>query len=437
MLIKGGSMEQSKSWHKLDNSGKIYPFNLKSNIQNLFRISAIMREEVKPEILTTALQNAVVRYPFFNVCLRRGIFWHYLEELNGKPEVYPDSDLIIKDIDTIQTYGFNFRVSYYKNKISIDCFHALCDGNGCMEFFKTILYEYLRLCGHDMDVKEMINLPHSPVLAGEVEDGFLKYAQKVKIKDLQGIDELRGKKAFTLYSDYRFDYKGSGVIEGVVDTDKLLSLARGMGATVTAYIGGALIYSIYKAKITKPDGNLPIVLFVPINLRKPFPSKTLLNFSLFSRVGVDINGGPTFEEIVKKVGDSIKKDTDKNSLQNKVNVTAKTEKLWIFRIMPLPIKQFIYKVSGLFFGNSKKTMTFSNMGVIKLPDEMKEYIDEISIMASTAKTSPAAMTTVTALGKTTLTFARKIVDTEIEKYFFRLLAEQGLDVTVRSNYWEA
>ncbi len=396
-----------------------------------------MREEVQPDVLTVALQNSVVRYPFFNVCLKHGIFWHYLEELNGKPEVYPDSDLLIKDIDTIQTYGFNFRVSYYKNKISIDCFHALCDGNGCMEFFKTILYEYLRLLGHEIDAKEMINLPHSPVLAGEVEDGFLKYAQKVRIKDLNGIDELRGKKAFTFYDDFRFDYKGSGVIEGVVDTAKLLAQARAMNATVTAYVGGALIYSIYKAKITKPDANLPIVLFVPINLRKPFPSKTLLNFSLFSRVGVDVSGDPSFADIVQKVGDSIKKDTDKKTLQDKINVTAKTEKLWIFRIMPLPVKQFIYKVSGLFFGNGKKTMTFSNMGVIKLPDEMKEYIDEISIMASTAKTSPAAMTTVTALGKTTMTFARKIVDTEVEKYFFRFLAEQGLDVTVRSNYWEA
>lgn len=129
-------MEKIKSWHRLDNSGKIYPFNLKSNIQNLFRISAIMRDDVDPAVLQTALQNSIKRYPYFNVCLRRGIFWHYLEELDGKPEVVPDSDYLIKDIDSIETYGYNFRVSYFNNKISIDCFHALCDGNGCMEFSK-------------------------------------------------------------------------------------------------------------------------------------------------------------------------------------------------------------------------------------------------------------------------------------------------------------
>lgn len=427
---------ENKSWHRLDNSGKIYPFNLKNNIQNLFRISAVMKEDVNPDVLTDALQSAIRRYPFFNVCLRRGVFWHYLEELDGRPEVTADSDLLIKDIDTIRTYGFNFRVSYYGRKISIDCFHALCDGNGCMEFFKTILFEYLRLSGHTIDGQERVLLPNSPVLAEESEDGFLKYAKKVKLKDLKGVDELRGKKAFN-FTDFRFDYKGTGVVQGTVDTAKLLELSRKHNSTVTAFVGGALIYAICKAKISKPDGNLPVVLFIPINLRKQFPSRTLLNFSLFSRVSVDVNGNPPLSQIVERVAESIKKDTRKQVLQDKINVTAKTEKLWIFRIMPLPVKQFIYRLSGFFFGNGKKTMTFSNMGVIALPDPMKDYIDEISIMASTSsRASSAAMTTVSALGKTTMTFARKIVDTEVEKEFFRLLADEGLDVTVKSNYWE-
>lgn len=428
-------MEKIKSWHRLDNSGKIYPFNLKSNIQNLFRISAIMRDDVDPAVLQTALQNSIKRYPYFNVCLRRGIFWHYLEELDGKPEVVPDSDYLIKDIDSIETYGYNFRVSYFNNKISIDCFHALCDGNGCMEFFKTILFEYVRLSGDDVDPEGKIRLPESEPLPDEAEDGFLKYAQKVSIFHLKGVKDLQGSKAYT-FPDARFDFKGSGVIEGTVDTAKLLERAHAYHTTVTAYLAAVLINAIYKAKITKPDGNPPIVLFVPINLRKPFPSRTLLNFSLFSRVGVDVNDAPSFEEIIKRVETRLKKDTEKEVLQNKINVTAKTERLFLFRILPLPVKQFIFKASGLFFGNSKKTMTFSNMGVVQIPDGMKSKVDQISIMASTAKTSPRALTSVSALDKTTFTFARKLVDTSVEKEFFRFLAGEGLDVTVRSNYWE-
>ena len=428
-------MEKIKSWHRLDNSGKIYPFSLKSNIQNLFRISAIMKADVDPDALQRALQISIKRYPYFNVCLRRGIFWHYLEELDGKPEVVPDSDYLIKDIKSIETYGYNFRVSYFNNKISIDCFHALCDGNGCMEFFKTILYEYLTLLGEKIDDEGKILLPDSRPLAGEAEDGFLKYSKNVSIFHLKGVKELQGGKSYT-FPDARFEYKGSGVIEGIVETNALLDRAHAYNTTVTAYSASVLIQAIYKAKITAPAGNPPIVLFVPINLRKPFESRTMLNFSLFSRVGVDVNDAPSFEDIIRRVETCLKKDTDKETLQNKINVTAKTERLFLFRILPLPIKQFIFKVSGLFFGNSKKTMTFSNMGVVNIPDEMKKDVEEISIMASTAKTSPRALTSVSALGKTTVTFARKIVDTSVEREFFRILSGEGLDVTVRSNYWE-
>lgn len=429
-------MENLKSWHRLDNSGKIYPFYLKDNVQNLFRISATLFDDVDPAVLETALQNSIKRYPYFNVCLRRGIFWHYLEELDGKPTVTPDSDVLIKDIDSIETYGYTFRVSYYRNKFSIDCFHALCDGNGCMEFFKTVLYEYLRLSGQSVDAGDKIRLPESEPLPDEAEDGFLKYAEHVGLFKMKGIDELRGSAAYT-FDDPRFDFKGSGVIEGFTDTSALLKRAHELNTTVTAYIGGALVYSIYKAKITRREGNPPVVLFVPINLRKIFPSRTLLNFSLFSRVGVDVNGEPSFESMVRRVEERLKRDAKKDVLQNKINVTAKTERLFLFRIMPLPLKQFIFKVSGIFFGNGKKTMTFSNMGVVNLPEEMKRYVDEISIMASTAKTSPRALTTVSALGKTSFTFSRKTCDTEVEKEFFRFLSADGLDVTVRSNYWEA
>lgn len=71
-------------------------------------------------------------------------------------------------------------------------------------------------------------------------------------------------------------------------------------------------------------------------------------------MGVDVNDAPSFEEIIKCVETRLKKDTEKEVLQNKINVTAKTERLFLFRILPLPVKQFIFKASGLFFGNSKK-----------------------------------------------------------------------------------
>ena len=36
-------------------------------------------------------------------------------------------------------------VTYFKNKINIDFFHVLTDGNGGGEFFREIIYKYLEL----------------------------------------------------------------------------------------------------------------------------------------------------------------------------------------------------------------------------------------------------------------------------------------------------
>ncbi|MEG1790781.1 MAG: hypothetical protein RR033_05535 [Clostridia bacterium] len=423
------------SWHRLDNSAKIYPLALNKNTQNLFRISADMTDTVNPEVLSAALTSTIKRYPSFNVSLKKGLFWHYLEQLNGKPDIYEDSDIIIKEISSIGTCGYSFRVSYYEKRISIDCFHALCDGNGCFEFVKTLLFEYLSLLGFDIDPQERIKLANSPVLKEEIDDSFLRYAQNTKLLQLKGVGELRGTSAFTL-NDFRFEYAGSGVIQGTFSSSELLKLSHENNATVTAYLGAVLAYSIYKTKRLQPLGNFPIVLFIPINLRKLFPSKTLLNFSLFSRCKIDINGELAFSDILERTKEALARDTNKDILQNKINVTAKTQKIFIFRVLPLFIKQGIFKVSQLFFGKNKKTLTFTNMGVLSLPDGMKCHINHFSVVASTSKTAPSTVSVCTALDKTTITFTRKIIDTEIEKFFFRYLSNEGLDITLTSNYWE-
>lgn len=422
-------------WHKLDNTAKIYPLSLNNKTQNLFRFAVELTEDVNPDILASALTSTIKRYPSLNVSLRQGIFWHYLEQLNGKPSIYEDSDILLREISTINTCGYNFRVSYYKNRLSADFFHALCDGSGACEFMKTLLFEYFTLCGHTIDPQEKLKLAKSPFLKEEIDDSFMRYAQNIRVSQVRGVGDLKGVPAFTL-GDFRFDYTGSGVIIGSLESAKLLTVAHKYDATITAYLSAVLAYSIFKTKRLQPTGNNPIVLFIPINLRKVFPSKTLLNFSLFSRCRIDINGELTFENILDRTKEALKRDTDKEILQNRINVTSKLQKTFVFRVLPLPIKKLIFRISSLFFGKNKKTMTFTNVGVLDLPDDMKPYIKDISVVASTSKTAPSTVAVCSSLGTTTITFARKIVDTEIEKFFFRFLAKEGLDLTLKSNFWE-
>ena len=67
------------TWYRLDNVGKFYSAQAGSPKQTVFRFSATLVEDVDPETLQYALIKTVELFPNFNVCLRSGVFWHYLE----------------------------------------------------------------------------------------------------------------------------------------------------------------------------------------------------------------------------------------------------------------------------------------------------------------------------------------------------------------------
>ena len=64
------------TWYRLDNVGKFYASQGGSSTQTVFRLVAIMADEVEPGPLQQALNDAVALFPGFNVSLRSGLFWH-------------------------------------------------------------------------------------------------------------------------------------------------------------------------------------------------------------------------------------------------------------------------------------------------------------------------------------------------------------------------
>ena len=57
----------------------------------MFRYSATLADEVDEAALQRALEQAVELFPGFNVRLRSGMFWHYLEQSDEPPAVMRES----------------------------------------------------------------------------------------------------------------------------------------------------------------------------------------------------------------------------------------------------------------------------------------------------------------------------------------------------------
>ena len=140
-----------REWYRLDNAAKIFPGQNTQKWSNIFRLSVVLREKVDPAVLEQAVIMTLPRFPCFNVRMRRGFFWHYLEKNDRlAPPIQPDIQNPCHRVNWRENNRFLFRVYYHEKRISIDFYHALSDAYGASRLLSTIAAQYLRLMGHEI-----------------------------------------------------------------------------------------------------------------------------------------------------------------------------------------------------------------------------------------------------------------------------------------------
>ena len=81
----------SDSWYKVDNVAKVFLATASMRDPRVFRISCTLQEQVDPDTLNEALRRTAQEWPQFQVTLHRGLFWHYFESTNLKPQAVPET----------------------------------------------------------------------------------------------------------------------------------------------------------------------------------------------------------------------------------------------------------------------------------------------------------------------------------------------------------
>ena len=143
----------------------------------------------RSEILEEAVKQALEKYRSFKVRMKSGFFWYYLEHNTKCPKVEEEQDYPCKYIDSRHNNNYLFKVTYFENKINIDIFHSLTDGNSGTIFFKEIVYTYLELMYPEILHEEERRIKK---LEYDTEDSYMKnYDKKAK-------SNASGKKAYIL-----------------------------------------------------------------------------------------------------------------------------------------------------------------------------------------------------------------------------------------------
>ena len=111
-----------KRWFRLDNAAKIYPAIMRSRHSSVFRLAALMHEQVDPEKLQKALYLVMPRFPQFAVRLRRGMFWYYLETCNKPALIGEDVNNPLRPWSRMDAKSYLFRVRYGDRRIAVEFF---------------------------------------------------------------------------------------------------------------------------------------------------------------------------------------------------------------------------------------------------------------------------------------------------------------------------
>ncbi len=421
---------QKNSWFKLDNAAKIYPASRSGGWMATFRLSALLKERVDPEILAIAEERTAKRFPSLCLRLRRGVFWYYLDSIEKPPSPEKDVKNPCANFDFHQTGGYCFRVRYYENRIALEFFHVLTDGTGGLIFLKTLIAEYLELkYGTKIPRGDGILDCNDPPSPEEFEDCYLKYARKIRQKRKKEVSyRQKGKK----------EEKGIiNVITAIIDTEALLKRSRIRGISITEYLVSQLIAAYHTVQLSekkKSERSLPVKICVPVNLRKFYGAKTLRNFAEFVNVGVDYGLGEyTFEEITSVVKHQMGLYGTEKYLNTKISANVGDERNLLVRIVPLFIKNVVLKMAFKKNGDISSATTLSNLGKVNLPKEMSQYIERFDFMLGALSKNPSAFAMISFGGVTTINMVRSIVNSDVEREFCRRLVRDGIHVTVESN----
>ncbi len=402
--------------YRLDVSAQFYPIISTKKAQSLFRLSAVMDKKVDGGILQRAAEDVLVRFPTFKVRLKKGYAWYYFEENTERVRVTPSTGELLRPIDMKLTAGYPFRICYEGDRIEFEVFHAVCDGMAALVFLKALVYRYAVLSGAPVQGSEgVIDLAGLPS-DEEAEDAFYRYYRPIRFGevDLKGLmGELPLLLPGTIAEEgYSADYRA-------VSSSAMAAAAKSMGASFTAFVSGALAYSV--EKLTR--GRKAVVIMVPVNLRSMFPSKTLRNFVNFVRLVFRPKECRTLADYVRSASEQLKAKATKEEMEKFFATTVRTEKSLALRIAPLWFKILMARIFR-FFLKSRQTMIFSNVGKVSLPEGcgLKRVLFNLNV----SKTSKVNVGMVTVGGETTVSFTRSITETELEREFFRTLNELGL-----------
>lgn len=426
------AQKNQKEWYKLDLSAIVYPTLQRKDFSSVYRLSVLLKEEVRPGILQQAVYMTMDRFPTYKTAIRKGLFWRYLEP-NHRPGPFVEEDISnpCMPMPFKANNRYLVRIYYYRNRISLEAHHCLGDGTGGMCLLQTLTATYLSLLGAQITPGGFVlDIGKSPE-PEELEDAYLRYANaKVRPPRL-------GEKAYRVRGTKEPFYT-LNIIDGILSVREVKAVAARYGTTITEYLNAVLLSALLeKQKSEHRRKERPVKIAMPVNLRRFFPSRTLRNFITMIYPSIDPRlGDYSFEEIIRHVHNYMNFYINEKYLRGDITTNAATERNPFIRIVPLFIKDFVVRTFYTKIQDKNSSAGLTNMGALQVPEDMKPYITRFDIYMGQPFSSRTNCAIISFEDILTINFASSIIEADVERLFFRKLVSDGIHVKIESNRFQ-
>ena len=469
-------MKNEKIWYELDAFAKTYSSIISEGRTTCFRLSALFYENIDLEILEKVVISLEKKYPFYNSELKKGIFWNYLQQkkthfMIEEEKTYPCTD-IQKDNP--------LRIIYFNNKLSIEIAHFLTDGKGAALFFQDLIEEYLEkkyfLENVEKDKENNLNDKTEKKKEIEIEkinkiinfgkkinknekdfenkkseknffektrellgnDSGLKNSQKNEYVDLYEKYMRKVSKETTIKSAFHLPIKilekgQYHITTGEIDVESLKEESKKYGTTIGKY----LLSVYFKILLDRySQAKNPIVIGVPVDLRKIFEETTYRNFFINITPSVDASlGAYSLSEIITYLDNYFALKITKKEFYKSIYKAMNPIQNIIIKSVPYLIKRMFFPFIFDYYGERGYTTGFSNLGIFKVNKKYEKYLKGFRFLPPPSKRCKIKMGVISDCNKVYVNFGNLTANYDIERDFFVYLRKRGIKSKIITNYF--
>lgn len=406
--------------YPLDSSALVHLAARNRRFTNTFRLSAALTEDVSPVVLQEALERIAPRFPLIIAGIRRERGKYMVVPADVPSQVQPDREyLAYMPDEMIQSCAM--RVLYQEKKLSVEIFHSLTDGYGGLTFMIALLAEYAALaCGISVNNESL-----GPAAAETLTDDFITHAGKQPVSyPYSRVYQFPGgaKSGQTVHA-----------VTGICDLQRVLDAAHSCGVSLTAFLTAVMASSVaeLQARYSRAFRYIPIQIMVPVNLRNRFQSVSLRNFSLYAlpRIEPEQIWMPV-GELARLIGQQLDQQLSSEHLAGMMATNVRLQQSPLVQGLPLGIKEAVLRFGQRFLGDKNSCLSLSNLGEIKIPEELHSLVARMEFTLSPRKTAPYNCGVTSYGGKLYVNFSRRGHTPELEKIFFQQLIQMGIETAV-------